>query len=64
VSGDPADIGHAGEPVIGVDVEDVFQGEGSTEQIAARRVHETLGFARGAGRLSKSSETRVNKMDT
>jgi hypothetical protein len=62
VSGDPANIGHAGELVIRVDVEDVFQGEGSTEQIAARCVHETLGLSRRAGRLGKSSVTRVNNM--
>lgn len=31
VSGDPADVGHAGIPIIGVDIENIFMGHGGAE---------------------------------
>lgn len=39
---DPANINHAGEAVIGVDVDDVFDGEGSAEEVTAGGVDDTL----------------------
>ena len=45
VSGDPTNIGHASKPVIRVEVEDVFYGQGCTEQVSTCRVHDALWFA-------------------
>ena len=50
VASDPADVGHARKLVVGVDIEDVFDGHGGTEQVATRSVNDTLrlaGRARG-----------------
>ncbi len=51
VSGDPANIGHAGEPVIGVDIEGILKGQSCTEKVPSCRMHNTLRLARGAGCL-------------
>lgn len=53
VSRDPANIGHAGKLIIGVDIEDIFYSQGRTEQVTASRVYDTLRLARGAGRLRR-----------
>lgn len=45
MAGDPANISHAGEAVIGMDIKDIFEGDGSTEEVACGRVHETLWFS-------------------
>jgi hypothetical protein len=53
VTRDPSDIGHASEFVgLGVDIENVFHGEETTEKVAGCRVDDSLGFtgrARGLG---------------
>lgn len=53
VPSDPADISHAGEPVIRMDVEDIFMGEGCAEQVSGRRMYDTFRLARGARRLQR-----------
>src|ERR1700677_2078211 len=58
VSGDPTDIGHASKPVIRVEVENVFHGQGCTKQVSTCRVHDTLWLASRAGRLEKA-QTRT-----
>ena len=54
VSGDPTNIGHASKPVIRMEVEDVFHGQGCTKQISTCRVHHTLRLASRAGCLGKN----------
>jgi len=53
VSSDPADIGHAGESVIGMDIEDIFEGQVCAKQVSGLRVYNTLWLARGTGRLQR-----------
>lgn len=45
VACDPANVGHAGKAVVGVDIKDVFQGDGSAEKVACSRMNETLWFS-------------------
>jgi hypothetical protein len=52
VACNPANISHACETVVGVDVEDIFDSEGCTEEISACGVDHALRFARGAGGLT------------
>jgi len=44
VTGDPSNIGHAGELVIRVDIENIFDGDEGPEQIASSAVYDTFGF--------------------
>lgn len=53
VPSDPADISHAGIPVIRLDIEDIFMGQGCAEQVSARRMYDTFRLARGARRLQR-----------
>ena len=54
MTGDPADVGHAGEPILGVDVEDVLEGEGSSEEIATSGMDNTFWFSGRSRGLKKS----------
>ena len=45
VTGDPSDIGHASELVIGVDVKHVFDSQESSEEVSSCRVDDTLGLS-------------------
>ena len=45
MTGDPADVGHAGEAVIWVDVEDVLDGESGAQEVATGGVDDALGLA-------------------
>lgn len=56
VSGDPADIGHAGEPVIGMEIEDILDGQRCAEYVPSRRVYDTLRLSRGTGGLQGVKE--------
>ena len=51
MSSDPADISHAGKPVIRMDVEDIFMRQGYAEQVSGRRMYDTFRLARRARRL-------------
>ncbi len=42
---DPVDVGHAGESVVVVDVEGVFDGHSGAEEVSTSRVDDALGFA-------------------
>lgn len=44
MSRDPANIGHACELIIWVDIKDIFDSHGSTEKITSGRVNDTFGF--------------------
>ena len=54
MAGDPADIGHTGELVLGVNIEDIFEGQGGAEKITSSGVHYTLWFSSGSRGLEKS----------
>ena len=54
MTGDPADISHAGELVLGVDIENVLEGQGSSEKVTASGMNDTLWLASGSGGLKKS----------
>ena len=41
----PSNVGHACETIAGVDVKDVFDSQGGTEQIATGGVNDTFGLA-------------------
>ena len=60
VSGDPTDIGGAGKLVIRVDIEDIFNCQSYAKEVPACRMYETLGFARGAGRLQGVENARMD----
>ena len=47
VAGDPADIGHTSELVLGMDIEDVLEGQGSSEEVTSSGVNDTLWLAGG-----------------
>jgi hypothetical protein len=51
VASDPADVGHAGESVIRVDIEDILDGQGGTQKVPSGRVDDTLGLSGRAGGL-------------
>jgi hypothetical protein len=53
VSSDPADISHAGKPVIRMDIEDIFMRQGYAKQVPGRRMHDTFRLARRARRLQR-----------
>lgn len=57
MTGDPADVGHTGEPVLKVDVEDVLEGEGSPEEVATSGVDNTFWFSSRSRGLKKSRLT-------
>lgn len=67
MASDPAEISHAAELVVGVDVEDVLDGHSSAEEEATDGVHDPLGLAsrsRGlAGHLVRH-ELLTNRIDT
>ena len=46
VAGNPTNVRHASELVVGVDIEDVFDGERGTQKVPAGGVNDTLGLAR------------------
>jgi len=48
MTGDPAYVCHAGETVVIVDVEDVFDGDGCAEEVATGGVDDTLWFTSGS----------------
>jgi hypothetical protein len=51
VASDPTDIGHAGELVLGVDIKDILDGQGSAEEVTTSGVDDTLGLAGRTRRL-------------
>lgn len=51
MASDPTNVSHAGEAVILVDIEDVFDGESGAEEVPASGVYDTLGLSGGSGRL-------------
>ena len=42
---DPTNVGHAGEFIVGVHIEDVFDGEGGAEEVSAGGVDAALGLS-------------------
>jgi len=54
VTGDPADIGHTSKPVLGVDIENVLEGQGSAEKVTPGGVDDTLWLASGPRGLKES----------
>ena len=53
MTGDPADIGHAGELVLGVNIKDILEGQGSSEKVTTSGVNDTLWLASGSRGLEK-----------
>ena len=53
VTSNPADIGHTGELVLGVDIEDVLEGQSSSEKVTTSGVNNTLWFTSGSRGLEK-----------
>ena len=57
VTGDPTDIGHAGELVIGMDVKDILDGQCCAKEVATSSVDDTLGLASRARGLPRQVST-------
>lgn len=53
VASDPAEISHAAEAIVRVDVEDILDGHGSTEEESSNGVQDTLGLASRSRGLGK-----------
>ena len=53
VTSDPTDIGHASELVLGVDIEDVFDGQSGSEEVTTSGMNNTFGLAGGSRGLKK-----------
>jgi len=53
VTGDPADIGHTSEPILGVDIENVLDGQGSSKKVTSSGVDNTFWFASGTRGLTR-----------
>ena len=51
VTGNPANVGHAGKLVIWVDIEDIFDGQSRAQKVSTGGVNDTLGLASGSGSL-------------
>ena len=51
VACDPPDVGHAGELVVWVHIEDVLDGQRGTQQVATSGMNDTLGLTGGTRRL-------------
>ena len=45
MTSDPANVGHAGEFIVGVDIKDVFDGESGAEEVSPGGVDDTLGLS-------------------
>jgi hypothetical protein len=56
VSSNPADISHAGIPVIGMDIEDIFMRQAYAKQVPGRRVYDTFRLACRARRLQRTQK--------
>jgi hypothetical protein len=54
VTGNPANVGDAGIPVLGMDIEDVLEGQGSTEKVTTGGVDNTFWLASGSRGLKRS----------
>jgi hypothetical protein len=51
VAGNPTDVSHASKAIVIVDVEDVFDGKSSAEEVSTRGVNDALWFTRRTGSL-------------
>jgi hypothetical protein len=58
VTGDPADISHACESIVGMDIENVFHGQGRAEKVSAGGMHDAFWFASGSGSLQTNDDER------
>lgn len=58
MTGDPADIGHASEAIIWMDVEDVLDGESGAQQVSTSSVDNTLGLASRSRSLAHREVSR------
>ena len=54
VTGNPANISHAGEPVLGMDIEGVFEGHGCSKEVTCSGVDNTFRFTSGSRGLKGS----------
>ena len=57
VAGNPAKVSHATESIIGVNIEDIFDSNCSTEEISSDGMHDTLGLAGRSGSLCERLST-------
>lgn len=53
VTGNPTNIGHAAEPILGVDIEDVLDGQGGSEKVTSSGMDNTFWFASGTRGLKR-----------
>jgi len=53
VAGNPANIGHTGELVLRVDIEDVLDGQGGSEKVTGGGVDNAFWFAGGSRGLKE-----------
>ena len=58
MASDPANVSHAGELVVWVDIEDVFDGQGSTEEVSSGGMDDALGLASRSGGLRSENQIR------
>ena len=54
VTSDPANIGHAGELVLGVDIKHILDGQGGSEKVTSSGVDNTFWFTGGSRGLEES----------
>lgn len=51
MAGDPTDISHASELIVGVDIEDVLDSEGGAEEVSTGGMNDTLRLPSGTRSL-------------
>jgi hypothetical protein len=57
MAGNPTDVGHASKPILGMHIEDILDGQGSSKKVTGSGVNDAFRFAGGSGGLNWSRPT-------